>query len=421
MAKARSNVFAESVNIVRADDTELRQTLKQDEQLVKQSVGKMQGDLDTMQVSMTETGDTAMVATSGVSALGAAAAVTGSQTLMVSSQLGTFVIMAKQLGDVTLGATAQLKAWGIAAAKFMISPAGLAIAAVVALGTALAVTFSETARNKIAGFGLGLKDLEARNKTLEERLKAQNDAYKLRVRLLEDQMILEQTGVNRALERLRPREQELTIELRRVKVLKVAQAAEEARHDALIGRVMALNRETSILEGQKTTYDFITNAMERQARIARDKALSDKSSAEAAEMERRARTAMIAAEGPRTEQQARRQIGRAVELVEANQRGMFQMRSTLLRMHEQGTLSIDLLRLLDTRLGAGLFGQAGDPSRIRSGAIEAVAFAGGRIPAGGVSVGPPELEQKKQTELLKDVVAEVKLLRGDVKESGGAQ
>lgn len=391
--------FGEAVMVLRVEDAELRKTLTADEQLVRQSTDRMQGDFNELKVSAGGVGDASMVASSGVAALGQAATASGSAALQATANVANLGIGLSLLGNQALGASAQLKSMAVGGLAILISPLGLVTAGVVALGIAMAVTFNETARNKIAGIGLGLNDVLERNKALAERLKQQNVDIKKRIQLLEDQVILEKTGVNRALERMLPRERELALQLQGIKAEKVAQAASEARSLAIVNRVIALRQETQILQGQKTAYDFIESSLERQARISRDKALSDKASADAAKAEESARRAVA---GPQTRGEARTSINAALDMIKRQERMVFVVNTTLESMLKRGVIDIGRFDQLTAALGLpGKLGTS-DPAQgpFRSGGVQAGAFRGG-IAFGAVSVG--DTEAVKHTKLLTDI------------------
>lgn len=411
--------FGEAVMKIRADDAELRKTLTADEQLVRQSTDRMQGDFDELKVSAGGVGDASMVASSGVAALGSAATATGSAALMTTANVANLAIGLKVLGANVTTASAQLKFLALGIGRFLLSPLGLALAAIAAVGTALAVTFSETARNKIAGIGLGISELAERNKALSERLKQQNIDIQKRTRLLEDQVILEKTGVNRALERMLPRERELTLQLQGIKAEKAAQAASEARSLAIVNRVIALRQETQILQGQKTIYDFIESSLEKQARLSRDKALSDKQSADAAKAEQSARRSVS---GPQTPGEARTSINAALDMIKRQERMVFVVNTTLESMLKRGVIDIGRFDQLTAALGLPSRPSA-DPAqdRFRSGGVQAGAFRGG-IAFGAVSIG--DTEAVKQTKLLTDIKTATEGTRAEAAQrdrGGGAQ
>lgn len=409
--------FGEAIMLIRAEDAELRKTLTADEQLVRQSTDRMQADFNELKVSAGDVGSATMVASSGVAALGAAASVTGSAALTATTQVAGLGVALTTMGTQGVGAAAQLKILAASVGTFLISPLGLALAAIVAVGTALAVTFSETARNKIAGIGLGIGELAERNKELSERLKQQNIDIQKRTRLLEDQVILEKTGVNRALERMLPRERELTLQLQGIKAEKVAQAASEARSLAIVNRVIALRQETQILRGQKTIYDSIESSLERTERLSRDKALADKQSADAAKAEQAARRAVA---GPQTPGEARTSINAALDMIKRQERMVFVVNTTLESMLKRGVIDIGRFDQLTAALGLPSRPSA-DPAqdRFRSGGVQAGSFRGG-IAFGAVSVG--DTEAVKQTKLLGEIKTATDGVKTAVEQSsGGAQ
>jgi hypothetical protein len=400
---------------IRAEDAELRSTLKQDEQLVRQSTDRMQQDFNELRVSVGSTGDASMVASSGVMALGQAATASGSAALQATANIANLGIGLRVLGNQALGARAQLAATGASIGRWLISPAGLAVAAILAIGTAVAVTFSDTARRKLTMFGLGFKELEESNRALEERLKAQNRDFKKRVQLLEDQVILETTGVRRALERMRPRERELTLQLESVKAAKAQEAAAAQIKLALDSRILALTNETLVIKGLRTVYDDIKNIEERRLTIARDKAAADRDSASAARAERSAKDAMLRSHGPQTLGEAHQRIQQATDIYGAQQRGIMLLLQALKFQREHGIIDDPMYRLLLDRLN--VFPRSSDPAAgpFRSGGVEAGAFRGGRIAFGAVAL---QTGQDKQTKVMEQVRDKIQSLRDDIKAGG---
>jgi hypothetical protein len=410
--------FGRAVMRIEVDDTKLRTGLRQDEAIVNQAVDAMQGDLNRLTVSVGDTGEASRVASTGIMALGQAATASGSIALTTTAQWGMLALSAKELGNQALGATAQMKAWGAAAARFVVSPAGLAIAAIAAVGTALAVTFSETARNKIAGIGLGIKDLEERNAALTQRLMDQRQAIKGRMQALEDQIILETTGVNRALERMTLGERELRLELQRVQAAKALKTASAAQAQTVVDRVIGMKQEIAILEGVKTASDFITNALERQVYLEREKAKSMREAADAKEREADAWKAQLGAQGPQTREEARMAIKEALQLVEASQRGMFYMRTEFERWANRMGMTASDRELLERQLGPAFFPTREAPAaaaRPIGGGVAAGAFPGGRA-ASGAGFFDSQRKEAKRTKDVGDIAKAVSIIAGAVQQ-----
>lgn len=362
-------------------DAELRAQMQALEGVVRQSTDNMQNDFTQLNTTIGTTGDVSGVATAGVTALGQAATATGSSALMAAGNIANLGLGLKLLGSSALGATGQLKAMGAGLVKFLVSPAGLVVVAIAAIGTAIAVTFSETARNKIAGIGLGLRDILDTNELLAERLKQQETDIKTRIQLLDDAIILETTGVNRALERITLEERDKILLLERVKAHNAIANSIIKEKSATLDRLDALRQEAQILRGERDTVDFITNALERQATIERDRARFAKDAADAKDRERRAWEGIVAARGPRTGAEARDAIWQARTLVDATQHGLALLTTEFDKFVRRMAIDAEEEKLLRTQLGL--------PEKAKgvtgAGFIEAAAFttSGRGAPGGG--------------------------------------
>lgn len=384
--------FGEAVMKIRADDAELRKTLTEDERLVRDSTGKMQGNFDKLKIQTQQVGGAAVSSSAAFGAFGAQAGALGGTVGMLGGRVAS-------LGTAFAG---------LGAAMF--GPIGLILAAAAAVG--IIIQQFQKWKQEVA-------DADEALKGLQERLKAQNDAFKKRVQLLEDQIILEKTGVNRALERMRPRERELTLQFQSIKAEKIAQAASEALSLSLVDRVIALRQETQILQGQKTIYDFIESSLEKQARLSRDKALTDKASADAAKAEQTARRAVA---GPQTPGEARGAIADALAMIKMQENTVRQVNRMLESMLKRGL--IDEGRFDQLTAAFGLPSRpSSDPAqdRFRSGGVQAGAFRGG-ITFGAVSAGESEI--KKQTGILEKIKTATEGTRSEAAQrgqGGGAQ
>lgn len=375
MAKKASQ-FAEAVVVIKADDKLLIDTLKKDERIVEQSVQNMQGDLDTMKVSVADTGAAAGIASTGVTALGAAATATGSAALSTTTNVAALGIAASTLGSQALGAAAQMKVWGAAMLTWMVTPIGLfAVAAAAVVGViALGLKRETKAWNE---------ETERANQQLERLNQTFGglDAHVNKMRNLREQVRLLQGGD--PLLGATSAERELRGLIAGLQATKQLQAVEEARAVATHNRITALRREMAIIRDQENRYRFIEDSLERQATRARDKAMAERDAAVAMERQAQAAQAAIQADragllggAPQTANQALTQIRRQLAALTSQAVGQDLVRRELERQEKLGNITAGMGRLLATAFGLSTATAGGAPA---GGGIAATAFPGGPV------------------------------------------
>lgn len=295
--------FGQAVLIVAADDKQLQDTLKRDEQLVRASTDRMQASLDTLQVSTAETSSASEEAAAAMTALGAAAILTGSRVLVSAGRMVAMALAARGAGTAVLAAAAKFRVMGAASMAFLVTPLGLAVAAAAAAALAIAYVW-KTNRDEQREAAEALK-------TLEDRLRGVTEARKEELKVLQRRVDILK-GRYGKYEHLHPKVAALKEEEDVLIAARAAADADERRAKATLERVNLLYDEIDVLSGIKTKYDLIANAEERIATFERDRLLHHKQLADELAREAKAREAArkarIAAEGPQTEVAARQFI-----------------------------------------------------------------------------------------------------------------
>ena len=363
--------FGKAILIMQANDSALAATLKKDEALVSASVAKMQGNINTLSVSQGNLADTASTASASVATLGALASVTGSRSLIAATQIGTLATaMITQAGAAGKASDA-IKTFALRIGAFIVSPAGLAIAAIAAGLGFLAFKWSQV--NK------GVEEAIELEQKAAEKLKAQTEAIDKQAAALERQIKLLGGAKASELEgntRLR----NLLIEKEALEVAIKIRTVEDAKEKALSDRIRALKTETQLLSGQKTALELIVDLDERAAAAARDRAKATKEAADAARSEAQAAEDLRRSQGFLTPAEARQRVN----LAATEQVGALE-RQRALRAALADRFNLDLqfkLSELDTQQrklaeALGLRG-GGDPRQTqRGGAIASTAFTTG--------------------------------------------
>ena len=420
---AKSLEFGRSVLVMDADDSKLEAALKADEQLVTQSVNKMQGNLNKLEVSMTGTGSAAGVATTGVSALGAAAAATGNTSLMVAAQAGTLGVALRTMGNEALGASAQLRVLAASSLKFIATPLGATLAVIAVILGAVALAWkkagdeAEKAREKMEKErGKQLQDYEAGVKVQGELVAIQDKILvaqgKLTQRLADENALrLRLTEVAArwpafAEERVRL-QNELTDALEQnAAAAKLAAAADadakavQAREDKL----NALRDELAILTSSLTKYDLIADAEERSLQIQIDQTREMQQQAKLAEDRARAERERFEGKGPKTAAEAETLVRQSIQLAEANQRSGALVRDAVEKLKLLG-IDSKMLEKVAQSLGADAVPTT---TRFGQGALELSAFAATGRGGGGVA-GPDPVQaariakEDKRTKGVEDI------------------
>lgn len=375
---AKSLEFGKSVLVMDADDSKLEAALKADEQLVTQSVNKMQGSLNKLEVSMQGTGSAAGVATSGVSALGAAASATGSQTLMLGSQIGNLGVGLSLMGKQVTTASAQLRIMVQGALAFIATPIGAAVAAIAATLAVVALAWksagdeAEKAREKMER----IREVEQKRWEAQNKLNAEMNRVQRQVLVAQGQMTQREADFIKLKRELVSREG-ITIAQ-----IEERLGLESALQDALARKVALAEQErTALAETDRKNKEILATEQER-LRIA-------EALASAAEAEARALTARA---GPQTPEQARTMIREQLELENARQRGIFMLLKAQEIARPGGERAGAIEELL-RRFGFGGGGAGAKPTtRFGQGAIELSAFAATGRGGGGGAAGPDPIQ-----------------------------
>ncbi len=282
-----AETFGESILLIKADDAALKTGLKNAESAVVSSNAKMNKSMTGLK--------------STTAALGAV----GSRT---ASAMGTVGAAAGVVGGATGAAIAPVA--GLAGAIGGLAAPVLGVAAAVAvLGAILVAAFKPSI---ITDWLFGVKEANEQLKEGQQRLKAQRDEITKLVRLQEQRLqivkgiavasdFISNTAVRNA-----------TKAAEAALAAKAHKASTDAIADATAARVIALQQETSILKGTAKAHDFIKNAMEREAVLARDKARSEQLATEAVKAQAQIRRDARAAEGPQTGEAARLELTKQI-------------------------------------------------------------------------------------------------------------
>lgn len=377
---AKSLEFGKSVLIMDVDDSRLEAGLKADEQLVKQSVNKMQGNMNKLEVSMRGTAQAGVVASRGVAVLGTAAALTGSAVLATSGYAVTMAIGLKELGNEALGASAQLVTLGRRSLALIATPIGAIITA-----TALALGALAIAARKAAG---GIQELTEQEKLLADIMESrhkQTRSFEKSLETLQDKMGVTTGRMSAFLARWR--------ELGRTRPeLSLAQTLRLTEAEQALQRIQ--DSKAAADRKERAALDEITRKQKEALALAEGRARAQEQAAAAAEAEARA---LAARAGPQTPAEARTMIGEQIALENARQRGINVLLHALERSRPGGQrhgIVEEMLQRLG--YGAGRAAALGAPTATRfgPGAIELSAFAGtGR--GGGVAAAPDPVQSAR--------------------------
>jgi hypothetical protein len=384
--------FGKAILIMQAEDSQLAATLKKDEALVTASVGKMQGKINTLSVSQGNLGDTAGAASASVATLGAVASVTGSRSVIVAAQVGQLTVAMIQQANATELASAAIKKFALRIGAFIVSPAGLAIAAIAAGVGFLAFKWSK--------LNEGVEEAIALEQKATDKLKAQTEAIDKQAAALERQIKL-LGGVKPSELEGNTRLRNLLIEKESLEVANKLRTESEAQEKALSGRIAALEKETRLLTGEQTALEQIVSIDERRATAARDRAKANKDAADALRTEAATAENLRRSQGFLTPAEARERVN----LAATEQAGALE-RQRALRAALADRFNLDLqfkLAELDTqqRKLAEALGLRGDAARQgqRGGAIASTAFTTGSagLFASVQAVSPAQMKRNRES------------------------
>lgn len=385
--------FGKAVLAVVADDKQLITTLKRDEQVVTQSVGKMQGSLNKLTVTTQGTGGAATAAAAGVSALGAAASASGSAAAQSAAQLGTLGVALSMTATAATAAKVQLLAAAAAAATFALTPIGAIITALALAAAAIGTVILKGRAER--------KEAEAWLKIKEQKLKDVLAATEKQAKAIEQQIRIEQ-GLAKATDFIgNKRVRELTEELNAIKARNVAEEATVKAQQARADKLGNLRDQLAVLRGTKTQYDLIADVEERSLRIMIDRTAEAQAAEKAARGEADARTKARAArfegQGPKTAAEAQRLVMGTLKLVEANQRSAALTTAAFNKIAAQAERFGLTKKMLDKlAAAAGVQREAPGQMRFGAGAVSVAAFAAtGR--GAGVGTARDPVEQQRLT------------------------
>ena len=388
---ATAQEFGKAILIMQAEDSALAATLKKDEALVTASVGKMQGKINTLSLAQKDLSGTASAASASVATLGIVATLTGSQSLVAAAGVAQLTTAMVTQAAATTSATAALVKFGAAMWALLATPLGV----MLTLFAAQVVVVTRASRE----WNAEQKEAAERAEKVRERIDKQREAIQKQARALAEQIKIAKGALPSELEtdpilkRLKAEKEEVT------EVMKL-QAAEQAREDARLGRIAALQQETQILQGQKTALDFIADADERAATAARDRAKATKEAAQAAKDEAKAAQDARRGLGFFTPSEARARLAE-IELEQAGARtreralrAAFAERFGLeedFKVHELGAFQ----RRLAESLG---FGGIGGRQPLQGGAIATTAFTTGNAGLFAAGAAPDPAQQRRDRE-----------------------
>lgn len=392
---AKSLEFGRSVLVMDADDSKLEAALKADEQLVTQSVNKMQGKMNQLTVSTQGTSAAAFNASAGMSAMSASAG-------LLSGIMGSTIAR----GVAAIQMLQQLKMSMAGVSATMLGGAGL-IAAII--------LFREEIGNASRWIGetvFGLEDLAKAERAAAEALREfeagwdfekKIEAVSDQIRVLTEEGFTEMDAAARALIRTTDMTVEQIRELLGLQTeLAEAKAAEaELDTDAKAQQVRTdklanLRDQLAVLQGTKSQYDRIADAGERSLRIEIDRTREMQAQAAAAEAQARAQSARLGPfqpAGVTNIEQARTFTSNMLDLAVLNRRSAQLVGIAAEELRAGGAFAgmpegfaRDFLRLMGI----------GGPSvtRFGQGALELSAFAATGRGGGGVA-GPDPVQSAR--------------------------
>lgn len=350
-------------------------------------------NVDQLGLSAQSAGQAAGAAMGGVSVLGAAAAVTGNQSLMLSAQMGTLAAAMTTTANSALAVKVQLMAATHAAVAFIATPLG---AALTVIGTVLAVVTLSWHKNRMETKKVN-EELKELNDTLEA---AETSTRKFAdaTERLADKLAVVQGRMSQA---------EAT-----ARVLRATLGEQLAGGVALQEVERRYQIETQLVDLAKTRAHAKRKERmdeERSARIAKirldletERTRVSEAASAAAKAEAQALSSIA---GPQTRMEARTMIDRQLKLADAQQRAIYMLTKELEANRPGGERHTVISQLL-SRLGVQATGAPARPTmRFGQGAIELSAFAAtGRGGAG--TAGPDPIQSTriaKENKRTKDI------------------
>lgn len=381
---------------IKAENDQLIQKLNESRAVAQKTAGQIDVALSSASKPVTVISKTSEKATTAVSALGASAAVSGNRMVQVFAQVGTLLVQIKNLfAGVTLAAS------GIAAVI-----AG--VAAVIGYAVYDTIRWKKAAEEALTVW-----------KEKEKKLADVRKETEKQVTLLRQQIDIEK-GIADATDFIGNRAVRLaTIELNRVRAAKERKAAVEAESAIVVSRLVALEREISILEGTKTAADFITNAYEKQLTLTRNRLLEEKKVSDELKAQKQAKEDAIKGEGPQSRAEATSTIQQQLDLITARATAVYNLETRINELRKLGHISSFQEEKLRQRLGLGsdLTEEGVASFAGRSNLIDVSQFASGAV-SGKVGQDEAKSRDTERNKLLKEAVDEIKKFNDD---SGAAQ
>lgn len=378
---AKSLEFGRSVLVMDADDAKLEATLKADEQLVSQSVNKMQGSANKLTVGTATMGAAVGVLGASVAAFGAAAGASGNATLQALAPIGGFVAAVGTMSVAVALAKAELLGLIVTTKAYAVAnvAATAALAPLVAAIVAVRVIKGRAAQKELDE----LRELEAASNRSIMRLGTELK-HRQSIAAITDKIAVAEGRLSKEEARLN--------ELRRAAPgLALSQLEERVAAETELAATLAANaaakeqERLAIAETTRKETELLGIETER-LRIAEEKA-------RAAAAEARALSAKA---GPQTPGEARALISEELALETARQRGIFNLLKALEGARPGGQRAETIEELL-RRFGFGAGGPTGGggtTTRFGPGAIELSAFAAtGR---GGAGITGPDAVQAER-------------------------
>lgn len=384
---AKSLEFGRSVLVMDADDAKLEAALKADEQLVTQSVNKMQGKMNQLTVTTQATSAAAFNASAGMSAMSASAG-------LLSGVMGSTI----SRGVAAIQMIQQLRMSMSSLTVTMLGGAGIIAALIL---------FREEIGNASRWIGetvFGMEDLAKAERAAAEELKKfekgwdfekKIEAINDQIRVLTEEGFTEMDAKARALIRTTDMTVEQIREFLELQAELAEMKAADARADSdtkamqvRADKLTNLQDQLAVLRGAKSQYDLIADAEERALRIEIDRTKEMQIQAKAAEDRARTEREQFEGKGPKTAAEAERLVFQSVQLAEANQRSAALVRDAVDKLK---LLGIDSATLEKVAMSLGAGPGAKPTTRFGQGAIELSAFAAtGR--GGGAATGPDPVQ-----------------------------
>jgi len=424
-----------------ANDEQLVSALVEDEQLVRESVAKMQSGFDKVGSSSAVMGSRVGESRRAFILLGQAANLAGLDMLLYSSGIGRVVVGLSALVPATQAATVAITAFSgsLKVALAILTPLKVAVAAVATFFAFFQV--GRFFKNKEAQAEIDALNAstETLNKTTAET-NARYAEYKTRldaihkataqlrgVTPLEDIEALRGTGALGVDKLIEAEKERLRIEAHN----KLRDARDAGQKEAIRGinqliekgraeqktiddRIIALQMETAVLSGTIDKYAIIENLGLRQATIERDRVSELKALNDELSKEQRTRERLI--EQAETGAGAAERIRDAMLSTSAAKGVNAEVLSQLGGMLEIGALSVARTQELLQSLGIAVGGSKAAVGRPSGGLASVASFQSGNIGLGtGVSPFESRVEVRDQTrnELLKAIRDKIGNIIGD--------